>query len=106
MGLSCPGASAKHNNGPANSEPRFSKLAVVPKGCPLAPGNDEFSEEIRQMVVGPLSRAAYVRHRSSCAAVLPLLGLVAHFGFLDRMSLSKFGVVLSHGNQLLVMLVK
>jgi plasmid stabilization system protein ParE len=27
-------------------------LGVVPKGCPLAPENEEFSEEIRQMIVG------------------------------------------------------
>jgi hypothetical protein len=47
-----------------------------------------------------------VRLRSSCAAALPKLGLVPHFGFLDRMSLSKFGVGLGHGHQLLVMLVK
>lgn len=30
----------------------FKQLAVVPKGFPLAPEDDEFSEEIRQMVVG------------------------------------------------------
>jgi plasmid stabilization system protein ParE len=30
----------------------FEQLAVVPKGFPLAPENDEFSEEIRQMVLG------------------------------------------------------
>lgn len=28
------------------------RLGVVPKGFPLAPEDDEFSEEIRQMVVG------------------------------------------------------
>lgn len=28
------------------------QLTVVPKGFPLAPEDDEFSEEIRQMVVG------------------------------------------------------
>ena len=28
------------------------QLAVVPKAFPLAPEDDEFSEEIRQMVVG------------------------------------------------------
>jgi plasmid stabilization system protein ParE len=28
------------------------QLAIVPKGFPLAPEDDEFSEEIRQMVVG------------------------------------------------------
>jgi len=28
------------------------QLAVVPQGFPLAPEDDEFSEEIRQMVVG------------------------------------------------------
>jgi plasmid stabilization system protein ParE len=28
------------------------QLAVVPKGFPLAPEDDEFFEEIRQMVVG------------------------------------------------------
>ncbi|PYP87828.1 MAG: hypothetical protein DMF61_09295 [Blastocatellia bacterium AA13] len=30
----------------------FKQLALVPKGFPLAPEDDEFSEEIRQMVVG------------------------------------------------------
>jgi plasmid stabilization system protein ParE len=28
------------------------QLSLIPKGCPLAPENNEFSEEIRQMVVG------------------------------------------------------
>ncbi len=28
------------------------QLSVVPKAFPLAPENDEFSEEIRQMIVG------------------------------------------------------
>ena len=28
------------------------QLGVVPKGFPLAPENEEFSEEIRQMVIG------------------------------------------------------
>jgi plasmid stabilization system protein ParE len=28
------------------------QLSLVPKGFPLAPENDEFSEEIRQMVMG------------------------------------------------------
>src|SRR6266705_2387044 len=28
------------------------QLSIVPKGFPLAPEDDEFSEEIRQMVVG------------------------------------------------------
>ena len=27
------------------------QLSLVPKGCPLAPENDEFSEEIRQLIV-------------------------------------------------------
>jgi len=30
----------------------FSQLALIPKGFPLAPEDDEFSEEIRQMIVG------------------------------------------------------
>lgn len=30
----------------------FQKLAVVPKGFPLAPEDDEFREGIRQMIVG------------------------------------------------------
>jgi len=29
-----------------------SQLALIPKGFPLAPENDEFSDEIRQMIVG------------------------------------------------------
>ena len=28
------------------------QLSLVPKGFPLAPENDEFSEEIRQLIVG------------------------------------------------------
>ena len=28
------------------------QLSIVPKGFPLAPENEEFSEEIRQMIVG------------------------------------------------------
>src|SRR5436190_10622281 len=30
----------------------FKQLAVMPKGLPLAPEDDEFAEEIRQMIVG------------------------------------------------------
>jgi len=30
----------------------FKQLAIVPKGFPLAPEDDQFSEEIRQMIVG------------------------------------------------------
>jgi plasmid stabilization system protein ParE len=30
----------------------FKQLGVVPKAFPLAPENDEFSEEIRQMMIG------------------------------------------------------
>ena len=30
----------------------FEQLGVVPKAFPLAPENDEFSEDIRQMIVG------------------------------------------------------
>jgi plasmid stabilization system protein ParE len=30
----------------------FSQLALIPKAFPLAPEDDEFSEEIRQMIVG------------------------------------------------------
>jgi plasmid stabilization system protein ParE len=30
----------------------FKQLALVPKGFPLAPEDDEFSEQIRQMIVG------------------------------------------------------
>lgn len=30
----------------------FKQLSLVPKGFPLAPEDDEFSEEIRQMIVG------------------------------------------------------
>ena len=30
----------------------FKQLGVVPRAFPLAPENDEFSEEIRQMIVG------------------------------------------------------
>jgi len=28
------------------------QLSIVPRGFPLAPENDEFAEEIRQMIVG------------------------------------------------------
>ena len=30
----------------------FKQLAILPKGFPLAPEDDEFTEEIRQMVIG------------------------------------------------------
>ena len=30
----------------------FKQLSIVPKGFPLAPENNEFPEEIRQMIVG------------------------------------------------------
>ncbi len=30
----------------------LNQLALIPKGFPLAPEDDEFSDEIRQMVVG------------------------------------------------------
>jgi len=30
----------------------FEQLSVVPKAFPLAPENDEFSEDIRQLIVG------------------------------------------------------
>lgn len=30
----------------------FNQLALIPKGFPLAPEDDEFPEEIRQMIVG------------------------------------------------------
>lgn len=30
----------------------FNQLSIMPKGFPLAPEDDEFSEEIRQMIVG------------------------------------------------------
>ena len=30
----------------------FNQLGIMPKGFPLAPENNEFSEEIRQMIVG------------------------------------------------------
>jgi plasmid stabilization system protein ParE len=30
----------------------FNQLSIMPKGFPPAPENDEFSEEIRQMIVG------------------------------------------------------
>ena len=30
----------------------FNQLALIPKGFPLAPEDDDFAEEIRQMIVG------------------------------------------------------
>jgi plasmid stabilization system protein ParE len=30
----------------------FKQLGVIPRGCPLAPEDDEFAEEIRQMIAG------------------------------------------------------
>ena len=44
--------------------------------------------------------------RSCCAAAVHMLGLVTFLGFLDGMSLGKFGVVLGQCYKLLVMLVK
>ena len=46
----------------------FKQLRVLPKAFPLAPENDEFSEEIRQMVAGPLSRAVHDQGSQSSRA--------------------------------------
>jgi len=34
------------------TDSRFHSLSLLPKGFPLAPEDDEFTEEIRQMIVG------------------------------------------------------
>jgi hypothetical protein len=53
IGVAGFGARKKLNDGFANYGVAVSKqLSIVPKGFPLAPEDDEFSEEIRQMVVG------------------------------------------------------
>jgi plasmid stabilization system protein ParE len=39
------------------------QLSLVPRGFPLAPENDEFSEEIRQMIVGRYRVLFTVRKR-------------------------------------------
>ena len=41
----------------------FSQLALIPKGFPLAPEDDEFSEEIRQMIVGRYRVLFTIRRR-------------------------------------------
>lgn len=47
----------------------FSKqLAIVPKGFPLAQEDDEFSAEIRQMVVGRYRMVVYHRRAQSSRA--------------------------------------
>jgi hypothetical protein len=46
------GASAKQQWARQLRTAVFKQLAVVPKGFPLAPEDDEFSEEIRQKVIG------------------------------------------------------
>ena len=57
------------------------QLAVVPKGLPLAPENDEFSEEIRQMVVGRYRVLFTIRGRK--VHVLHVRG--AHVGRIDQL---------------------
>ena len=49
------------------------QLAIVPKGFPLAPEDDEFSEEIRQMIIGRYrilftikGRTVHVLQRKRC----------------------------------------
>ena len=37
----------------------FKQLGVIPTAFPIAPEDNEFFEEIRQMVVGRISRAVY-----------------------------------------------
>jgi len=54
--------------------------AVTPKAFPLAPENDEFSEEIRQMVVGRYRVLFTVKRRK--VHVVHLRG--AHVGPLNR----------------------
>src|SRR6266567_4677781 len=46
------------------------QLAVVPKAFPLAPEDEEFSEEIRQMVVGAIAYCSQSRAaRSTCSTL-------------------------------------
>jgi plasmid stabilization system protein ParE len=57
------------------------QLAVVPKGFPLAPEDDEFSEEIRQMVVGRYRVLFMIRER--IVHVLHVRG--AYVGTIDQL---------------------
>ena len=53
IGVVVSGVRKRPNDGSANCGQQISKqLSLVPKGFPLAPEDDEFSEEIRQMIVG------------------------------------------------------
>ncbi len=52
LGLSCVGQSTARQWARELRSAAAKQLGVVPKGFPLAPENEEFSEEIRQMVVG------------------------------------------------------
>jgi plasmid stabilization system protein ParE len=59
----------------------FKQLAVVPKGFPLAPEDDEFSQEIRQMVVGRYRVLFTIKGRE--VHVLHVRG--AHPGRIDQL---------------------
>ena len=53
IGVDAHGANTKHKHWVLELRRAVSvQLAVVPKAFPLAPEDDEFSEEIRQMIVG------------------------------------------------------
>ncbi len=57
----------------------FEQLGIVPKAVPLAPENDEFSEEIRQMAVGRYRVLFTIKDRK--VHVLHVRG--AHVGALE-----------------------
>jgi plasmid stabilization system protein ParE len=59
----------------------FKQLAVVPKGFPRAPEGDEFSEEVRQMVVGRYRVLFAIKGRE--VHVLHVRG--AHVGRIDQL---------------------
>ena len=76
------GVNVKHNNRPANSEPQFSNNSLsYRKGFPLAPEDDEFSQEIRQMVVGRYRVLFTIKGRE--VHVLHVRG--AHPGRIDQL---------------------
>ena len=52
MGLSCLGQAGAQQWARQLRTAVFKQLRVIPKAFPLAPEDNEFSEEIRQMVVG------------------------------------------------------
>jgi len=75
IGVAATGARKKPDDGFASYEMQFPNISLMPRGFPIAPEDDEFSEEIRQMNVGRYRVLFTIRKRN--VHVLHVRG--AHF---------------------------